>query len=134
MREMIRFDNALNIFQDTVTLYRDEEGRLHIGNTYCRGVNGEKDGYMTVMYREALPEDTELLLGWNLLDDGSSQELIAEERAETGIEDFCYAHGLERDWRSLDYYVVDNYREISDFVRKNPLKKGEVAAFGIRRA
>ncbi len=133
MSETVRFENALNIFRNTVMLYRDDEGKLHIGNTYYYGGGDTSKDYRCVMYRDALPEKTDMMLGWNMLDEAAgSQVVVNENSAEDGVEDFCYAHGLEKNWKSLDYHVVNSYADISAFMKNHSLKNGEVAAFGIR--
>ncbi len=134
MSETIRFENALDIFQNTVTLYKDDEGKLHIGNTYFYNGRGVSEDYRCVMYRDALPSEMDLMLGWNVLDDtAGSQVIVPENSAADGVEDFCYAHGLEKSWKSLDYHVVDRYSDISSYMKNHSLENGEVTAFGIRR-
>ena len=72
--------------------------------------------------------------GWNWLDDNSPNIiLVPEETMETGIEDFLFAHGMEKNWRTIDYYKIHDYTDIEPFVVAKPIEKGMVVAFGIPR-
>ena len=134
MSETIRFDQGLEMFQDIVTLYRDTEGKLFIGNTYFYDRKGNDADWMSVMYSDALPEDMDIMLGWNWLDENSPNIiLVPEATPETGVEDFLYAHGHERDWKSIDYNVIRSYPEIEAWFKKNELAKGDAVSFGIRK-
>ena len=134
MSTVVRFEEKLDVFQNIVVLYRDESGKLFIGNTYYYNGRGTGADWMSVMYAEALPESKGILLGWNWLDDNSPKvTLVPENTAETGVEDFLYAHGLEHDWRSIDYINVNNYQDIETYCKENKLAKGHAIAFGIKK-
>ena len=134
MTEVMKFNEQLDVFQDIVVLYRNVNGELYIGNTYFYNGRGTGPDWMSVMYAEPLPEKNGILLGWNWLDDNSPRvTLVPEEHAETGVEDFLYAHGLEHDWRSIDYMVIRNYQDIEAWFRENELGLGRAVAFGIKK-
>ena len=134
MSTVVRFEEKLDVFQNIVVLYRDESGKLFIGNTCFYNGRGHAEDWMTFMYEESLPEENGILLGWNWLDDNSPHvTLVPETAAETGVEDFLYAHGLERDWKTIDYIVIKNYQEIEDYCAKNKIEPGCAIAFGIRK-
>ena len=52
---------------------------------------------------------------------------------ETAVEDFMYAHGLERNWRSIDYTLINNFTDITNALIDSPVKKGEVKAFAMKK-
>lgn len=131
--ETIIFDDDLNIFQNTVVLYRDETGKLFIGNTSYYGGRGDGDNYMSIMCKDPLPENMDVMMGWNYLDENSPFiTLVPEKNIQTGIEDFLYAHGREKNWRTVEYHIIDDYTEIEPYLKKHPLQKGQVTAFGIK--
>lgn len=129
--EKIQFIDDLSIFQNVVTLYRDSNGKIFIGNTYF--YNG-RDKYISIMYKESLPENMGIIAGWNYLDDNSATiTLIPEKCLETGIEDFLYAHGKEKNWHSIEYRVINDYTEIESNLIEDPIKNNEVRAYGIKK-
>lgn len=52
---------------------------------------------------------------------------------EMGVEDFLFAHGHDRNWKSVTYTVIDSYADIEKYLKKNPLKAGGVTGFGIKK-
>ena len=133
MSEVIKFSDHLEMFQNIVILYRDENGKLFIGNTYYYGGRGNMD-YLSILCKDSLPEEMDIMEGWNWLDDNSPNIiLVPEETMEIGIEDFLFAHGMEKNWRTIDYYKIHDYTDIEPFVAAKPIKKGMVVAFGIPR-
>jgi hypothetical protein len=75
----------------------------------------------------------DVMMGWNYLDENSPYIILVPERnIQTGIEDFLYAHGREKDWRTVEYHIIEDYTEIDPYLRKHPLKAGQATAFGIR--
>jgi hypothetical protein len=130
MSTVVKFKDNLDEFRNIITLYRDEEGKLFVGNTFSvKGMNHSRD-WMSALHREPLPEEEGLILGWNRLDDNlPSMTLIPEETAGMGVEDFLYAHGAGNSWKSVDYNVVRTFADIADWCRRNPLKNGTAAAF-----
>ncbi len=134
MTSTLKFEDSLDAFQNIVTLYRSESGNLYIGNTFFYNGRGVADDWMSVMYKDPLPEENGILSGWNWMDDNSPfVTLVPEENAETAVEDFMYAHGAERSWKDLPYHVIKNYAEIEAYLKHNPLAKGNAEAFGILR-
>ena len=130
MGESISFSNSLDVFQNVVIVYRDEQNHLYIGNTWFYNRAGHD--YMSVMYHLPVPEDMDLMDGWNWLDDNDPRvTLVPEVSMETGIEDFLYAHGKEKDWKSVPYYVIDSYTDIEKELGKHSLKPQEVLGLGI---
>ena len=107
MSTVVKFKDNLDEFRNIITLYRDEEGKLFVGNTFSvKGTNHSRD-WMSALHREPLPEEEGLILGWNRLDDNlPSMTLIP-----------------------VDYNVVRTFAEIADWYRRNPLKNGTAAAF-----
>ena len=132
MGESISFSNSLDVFQNVVIVYRDEQNHLYIGNTWFYNRAGHD--YMSVMYHLPVPKDMDLMDGWNWLDDNDPRvTLVPEITMEMGVEDFLFAHGHDRDWKSVTYTVIDSYADIEKYLKKNPLKAGEVTGFGIKK-
>lgn len=132
MSESIRFANSLDVFQNVVMLYKDGDGQLFIGNTWFYNKAG--NDYMSVMYHMPLPEKMSLMDGWNWLDDNDPRvTLVPEKSMEQGIEDFLFAHGKEKDWKSVSYNVIGSYTDIEKFLNKNKLSNGEAVGLGIKR-
>ena len=130
MGERIRIEDSLSSFQNIVMFYKDDDGKLFIGNTWFYNRTGHD--YMSVMYHTELPKDMSIMDGWNWLDDNDPRvTLVPEVSMETGIEDFLYAHGKEKDWKSVPYYVIDSYTDIEKELEKHSLKPQEVLGLGI---
>lgn len=133
MAETIRFDDNLSVFQNVIMLYRDEEGKLYIGNTWFYNRPGDND-YMSVMYKEALPANMGVIEGWNWLDDNDPRvTLVPEKTMEMGVEDFLYAHGKEKNWKTVTYHVIESYPEIEFFLKSHPLENGKTVGFGLKK-
>lgn len=129
--EKIHFTEDLSMFQNIVTLYRENNGNVFIGNTYF--YNG-RNKYMSVMYKEPLPQNMGIIAGWNYLDDNSpTVTLVPENFMETGIEDFLYAHGKEKNWHSIEYILINDYTELEKDLISNPIKFNEVRAYAIKK-
>jgi len=134
MSDVIRFDENPEIFQNIVLFYRADNGKFHIGSTNYYNGRGVADDWLSVLYEEPLPEENGIIMGWNWLDDNSALiNLVPTDKAATGIEDFLYAHGLERDWKSIDYVVIRSYPDIEKYFETNTLDKGSAIGFGIRK-
>lgn len=132
MVERIRIEDSLSSFQNIVMFYKDDNGKLFIGNTWFYDRPGHD--YMSVMYHTELPKDMSIMDGWNWLDDNDPRvTLVPEITMEMGVEDFLFAHGHDRDWKSVTYTVIDSYADIEKYLKKNPLKAGEVTGFGIKK-
>lgn len=132
MSESIRFDENLSVFQNVVMLYRNEDNELFIGNTWFYNKAG--NDYMSVMYHLPIPKDMSVMEGWNWLDDNDPRvTLVPEISMETGVEDFLFAHGHERDWKSVTYKVINSYADIEKYLKKNPLGKNDVIGLGIKK-
>ncbi len=132
MNESIRFDEDLSVFQNIVMLYKNSDDQLFIGNTWYYNKAG--NDYMSVMYHLPIPEKMTAMEGWNWLDDNDPRvTLVPETSMETGIEDFLFAHGHDRDWKSVTYNVINSYADIEKYLKKNPLKKDEVIGLGIKK-
>jgi hypothetical protein len=130
MNETVRFEDGLDMFKNVVLVCKNEEGKRFVGNAVSYSTNGGKQ-YQTTLYKDSLPQDMDLIDGWNWLDDNSASiRLAAEPSLETGVEDILYAHGADRSWRSIDYHVADSYAEIDRYLQAHPLANGEVMAFG----
>ncbi len=133
MSKVIRFESSLDIFQNIVLLYRNDEGKLYIGNVYYYNGQGKND-YLGIFCKDPLPEDKGIIMGWNWLDDNSPYiTMVPESDMETGVEDFMFANGRAGQWNSVDYHVVNSYGEIDEYVEKHPIAKGEIAGFGIEK-
>lgn len=133
MPEIIQFSDRLEMFQNIVLLYCDANGKRFIGNTSYYNGRGNMD-YLSILCKDPLPEDMDIMMGWNWLDDNSPNIiLVPEETMETGVEDFLFAHGMEKDWRSIPYYRIHDYTDIEPFMAENPIEKGTAVAFGIPR-
>lgn len=130
MSESIRFDQSLDVFQNVVMLYKDGEDNLFIGNTWYYNKAG--NDYMSVMYHLPVPKTMSVMEGWNWLDDNDPRvTLVPETTMETGVEDFLFAHGHDRDWKTVTYHVINSYADIEKFLKKNPLHDDEVVGLGI---
>ena len=89
---------------------------------------------MSVMYKEPLPQNMGIIAGWNYLDDNSpTVTLVPENFMETGIEDFLYAHGKEKNWHSIEYILINDYTELEKDLISNPIKFNEVRAYAIKK-
>ncbi len=131
MKTVMSFKDSLDVFRNIITLYRDEEGKLFVGSTFRCG-NGKNDEWMSVFHKAPIDENEGLIIGWNTLDDYyPSMRVLPEDHPETGVEDFFYAHGNGRDWKSVDYNIVDSFSEIETYCKQNPIRNGSGAAFGI---
>ena len=71
------------------------------------------------------------VLGNYLEDHSPHVYLVQEPSMQVAIEDFLYANGLDRDYTTVDYHVIDNYMELNDYMEDHELKNGEVIGFGI---
>lgn len=132
MNESIRFDENLSVFQNVVMLYKNSENQLFIGNTWFYNKAGHD--YMSVMYHLPIPKKMSVMEGWNWLDDNDPRvTLVPETSMETGIEDFLFAHGHDRDWKTVTYNVINSYADIEKYLKKNPLKTDEVIGLGIKK-
>ena len=132
MVERIRIEDSLSSFQNIVMFYKDDDGKLFIGNTWFYNRPGHD--YMSVMYHTELPKDMSIMDGWNWLDDNDPRvTLVPEITMEMGVEDFLFAHGHDRNWKSVTYTVIDSYADIEKYLKKNPLKAGGVTGFGIKK-
>ena len=134
MAELVQFIESPSIFHNIAIFYKDEYQKTHIGCTYFYNGRGVGDDWMSVMYEEPLPDDIDsVILGWNWLDDNSAMVyLVPTDSAETGIEDFLYAHGLEKDWKSIGYVAVKSYPEIEEYIDEHPLETCTAIAFGMK--
>ena len=132
MNTVIRFDDSLAIFRTIILLYRDQDGNLFAGKVFRSGDSPSAD-WSSVFHKEPIPEKDGIIMGWNELDDYyPSMKLVPEEKPETGVEDFLYAHNAGTSWKSLDYNVITTFSEMETFCRRNPIKKGTACAFCIR--
>lgn len=132
MVERIRIEDSLSSFQNIVMFYKNDAGKLFIGNTWFYNRPGHD--YMSVMYHTELPKDMSIMDGWNWLDDNDPRvTLVPEITMEMGVEDFLFAHGHDRNWKSVTYTVIDSYADIEKYLKKNPLKAGGVTGFGIKK-
>ncbi|MEE3487275.1 MAG: hypothetical protein VZT48_04135 [Bulleidia sp.] len=129
----MNLSEELDQYQNIVTLYKNEEGKVFIGSTlfYNRGGNND---YMNVMYKEALPEGMGVMDGWNYLDDNSAYIiLVPEQTAKVSVEDQLYAHGFDKGLENVNYHIVGSYPDIDAFIRRSPLTTGAASAFCIRK-
>ncbi len=132
MSESIRFDESLDVFQNVVMLYRNNENELFIGNTWFYNKAGHD--YMSVMYHLPIPDTMSVIEGWNWLDDNDPRvTLVPETSMETGVEDFLFAHGHEKDWKTVTYNVINSYADIEKYLKKNPIGKDQVIGLGIKK-
>ncbi len=132
MSESIRFDESLDVFQNVVMLYRNNDSELFIGNTWFYNKAGHD--YMSVMYHLPIPDTMSVIEGWNWLDDNDPRvTLVPETSMETGVEDFLFAHGHEKDWKTVTYNVINSYADIEKYLKKNPIGKDQVIGLGIKK-
>lgn len=134
MSTTIKYSNDLQVFQNVMIIYKDDEGKCFVGNMNYYNGNTPDSKYMSILFKEPIPEGMELIDGWNYLEDHSPYVyLVPSSSMNVAIEDFLYSHGLERDYTTVDYHVIDSYMELSDYVKNHELKNGEVLGFGILR-
>ncbi len=130
----ISFEQDLSGFQNIILLYRDENNNVFIGNTSFYGGSISERQYLSLLYKDALPKDRDVISGWNYLDDTSPNIYISySSEMTTAVEDFMYSHGLEKNWRSIQYTLIDNYTDISKAIKSDPIKVGEVKAYAMRK-
>lgn len=130
----ICFEQDLSGFQNIILLYRDEQKNVYIGNTSFYGGKIPERQYLSLLYKDALPKDRDIISGWNYLDDNSPNIYISYSSEMTiAVEDFMYSHGLERNWRSITYTLIDNYVDISKAIKNDPIKVGEVKAYAMKK-
>ena len=134
MAEMIKYIESPSVFHNIALFYKDEFQKTHIGCTYFYNGRGVADDWLSVLYEEPLPDDIEsTILAWNWLDDHSAKiYLVPTDTPETGIEDFLYGNGLERDWKSISYVSVKSYPEIEEYLQEYPLETCTAIAFGMK--
>lgn len=132
MLETIKSSEQLNEFQNIMLIYKDGEGRRFVGNANFYNGKTDDSQYMAVLYKDEVPKTMSLLDGWNYLEDNSPNVRLAEEPSmQVAIEDFLFAHGLDRDFKTVTYHVIDNYMQLSEYVLNNEIACNEVLAFGI---
>ncbi len=130
----ICFEQDLSGFQNIILLYRDEQENVYIGNTSFYGGKVPERQYLSLLYKDALPKDRDIISGWNYLDDNSPNIYISySSEMTTAVEDFMYSHGLERNWRTITYTLIENYVDISKAIKDDPIKVGEVKAYAMRK-
>lgn len=127
------FKENLDEYQNIVMLYRNPDGELYLGTTSYYNGRGQGNDYLSVLYKDAVREGDGLMLGWNELDEMNAGRLVPERNAETAVEDFLYAHGLPRSWRSVSYTEAKDYPEMESMHASNPLNNGEVRAYVIAK-
>ncbi len=130
----ICFEQDLSGFQNIILLYRDEQENVYIGNTSFYGGKVPERQYLSLLYKDALPKDRDIISGWNYLDDNSPNIYISySSEMTTAVEDFMYSHGLQRNWRTITYTLIENYVDISKAIKDDPIKVGEVKAYAMRK-
>ena len=134
MAELVQFMESPSIFHSIALFYKDEYQKVHIGFTYFYDGRGVADDWLSILYKDPLPDKAEsVIMGWNWLDDNSAQiYLIPTDKPETGIEDFLYGNGLEKDWKSISYVAVKSYPEIEEYLQEHPLETCTAIAFGMK--
>lgn len=130
----IRFDQGLSAFQNIILLFREDDDTLYIGNTSFYGGRVPERQYLSLLYKDPLPKDRDVILGWNYLDDNSPNIYISySSEMSTAVDDFLFSHGVDNDWKSIEYTLVDNFTDIPKELAKNPIKIGEVKAYAIKK-
>ena len=134
MAQLIKYIESPSVFHNIALFYKDEFQKTHIGCTYFYNGRGVADDWLSVLYEEPLPDDIEsTILAWNWLDDNSAKiYLVPTDTPETGIEDFLYGNGLDRDWKSIPYVSVQSYPEIEEYLQEYPLETCTAIAFGMK--
>jgi len=123
------FNGDLKDYQNVVVLYRTKEGDLYLSSTSYYNGRGRGADYMSVIYQSKLNDENGMMEGWNELDENGNGRLVPENDPETAVEDFLYAHGLKRSWRSVPYVEVDSYPEMEKIFAQKPMEIGEVRAY-----
>lgn len=132
MSTTIKFGHDLEEFQNVMLIYKNNEGKCFVGNMNFYNGRTPETQYMSILFKEAIPDGMNLIDGWNYLEDHSPHVyLVQEPSMQVAIEDFLYANGLERDYTTVDYHVIDNYMELNDYMEDHELKNGDVIGFGI---
>ena len=132
METVYKFEDRLNEFQNLVLVYKDGEEDSYIGSSSFYGGKDPHHQILSILYKDPLPLDRDVMMGWNYLDDHSPFiYLVYTDKMETGVDDFLAAHQIDKTWKDINYNVIDNYTEIDDILLDNPLNKNEVRAYAI---
>lgn len=132
METCVKYVDCLNDFQHVMLVYCDDEGKRYVANVNYYNGKTKDSLYLAMMFKEAVPQEMDLLEGWNYLEDNSPYVyLIPEASLEIAVEDFLHAHHIEQDWKSVDYHIIDNYMELDEYFKTHQLEKGELLGFGI---
>ncbi|MCH4207679.1 MAG: hypothetical protein LKF79_00675 [Solobacterium sp.] len=130
MVKAVKFEDNLEAFQRIVLIYQNDKGERYLGHTFFyNGRSGYE--YLLFLYKQPLPENMGIMDGWNWLDDNSpSVYTIGESTIQTGVEDFLYANGLEKDWKQIQYYEASDFIAMSKEFNNIGMKNGDVIGFG----
>lgn len=129
MEKILRFDGNLDMFKNIVLLYKNEKGETFLGSTMHNENAAENHKNCIVLYKEALPQDRDYVMGWNYLDDHSlKQYLVFNDRVEVAVDDFLVVHNIDKTWQDIDYVVVDNSSEINNKLTHIQLSNQQVYA------
>ena len=119
-------------YDDIVLISRDADGRYFLGHSFYYG--GRDSNYLMFLYKDELPlkKDRDLLSAWNDLDDNSFRTVIVSETDnQIAVEDFLYAHGHNRDWKSIAYRSVEDYAQMNEDFAEEKLNPGEVIGYAM---
>ena len=125
MEKTMRFDGNLDMFNNIVLLYKNDNGDTYLGAS----ANMVKDNYI-ILYKNSLPKDTDYLSGWNYLDDHCEKTyLVYNDHSEVAVDDFLAAHNVDKTWKDLEYTVVDNTMKMNEILSNVQLSNNEVQAY-----
>jgi len=114
MGEKIKLVKNLDDLQKLVLVCCDEEGKRYIGTISYFGGDIQERRYLSVLYKDPLPEGDDLMACWNWLDDNSvNVYLDYTSSMELGVADFLSAHNCKLNSDELAYQVVEDYGEIN---------------------
>ena len=134
MEKTVRFDDNLDMFENIVLLYKDENGDTYLGSASYNGNEPETRRNRIVLYKNHLPKDQDYLTGWNYLDDNSDKiYLVYNEHSDVGVDDFLAAHSIAKTWKDIEYRIVDGMCGIAEALSGCRMADNEVLAFAVMK-
>ena len=129
MEKVVRFDESLDIFKNIVLLYKDENENTYLGSTISNEEVGHEAKNYIVLYKDALPKDSDYIAGWNYLDDHSSKKyLVYNDLLSVAVDDFLAAHNVDKTWKDVAYETVDSSMDMNQKLAKLSLEPNQVYA------
>lgn len=130
MERIVSIRDNLDMFKSLVLLYKNENGDTFIGSSSNDENGKENHKSRIVLYKDALPKDTDYITGWNFLDDNSEKiYIVYNEHTEVAVDDFLVANHVDKSWKDIDYTVVDSFSELNVRLASESLSNNQIKAF-----